>query len=197
MIITQLEAVKEFMTLGGQINAQEDFAALRLSRHLMLQEELNELEEAMRNDDKLEQVDGVIDCVYVLLGSMLVMKEPLSEQGLMDLLKSAKVYKDNHLKKIEMMGKPSPNQLLAEIKNAANVLITMYDYVSLYFNLGLLLTLLFSDDKHTNLFTEAFDIVHTSNMSKVVDGELIKDENGKILKPSTYVSPSVQLGALI
>lgn len=40
-------------------------------------------------------------------------------------------------------------------------------------------------------FDQAWDIVHKSNMSKVVDGKFVKDENGKIMKPEGYVAPDL------
>lgn len=39
-----------------------------------------------------------------------------------------------------------------------------------------------------DLFEEAFSLVHTNNMTKVVDGKVIRNEAGKILKPEGYVS---------
>ena len=39
---------------------------------------------------------------------------------------------------------------------------------------------------------EAFQRVHNSNMSKVVEGQIIKDpDTGKVLKPDTYVKPDM------
>ena len=38
----------------------------------------------------------------------------------------------------------------------------------------------------------AFNRVHASNMSKIVDGEIKRREDGKILKPDTYVAPSMK-----
>lgn len=37
----------------------------------------------------------------------------------------------------------------------------------------------------------AFNRVHASNMTKVVDGKLQKREDGKVLKPSTYTAPDM------
>ena len=37
----------------------------------------------------------------------------------------------------------------------------------------------------------AFNRVHNSNMTKVVDGKVIYREDGKILKPETYVAPDM------
>lgn len=39
---------------------------------------------------------------------------------------------------------------------------------------------------------EAFDRVHNSNMSKVVDGKVIFRDDGKILKPDTYQKPDMK-----
>ncbi len=36
-----------------------------------------------------------------------------------------------------------------------------------------------------------FAEVHRSNMSKFVDGKIIKDANGKVLKPKTYSPPDL------
>lgn len=39
---------------------------------------------------------------------------------------------------------------------------------------------------------DAFSRVHESNLTKVVDGEIKKRADGKILKPETYVAPSMR-----
>lgn len=38
----------------------------------------------------------------------------------------------------------------------------------------------------------SFNRVHTSNMTKVVDGKIILREDGKILKPDTYQAPDMR-----
>lgn len=38
----------------------------------------------------------------------------------------------------------------------------------------------------------SFNRVHESNMTKVVDGKLIKREDGKVLKPDTYRAPDMR-----
>lgn len=38
---------------------------------------------------------------------------------------------------------------------------------------------------------KAFDEVHRSNMTKVVDGNFLKDDSGKIIKPPTYSPPNL------
>ena len=38
-----------------------------------------------------------------------------------------------------------------------------------------------------DLFVEAFNLVHENNMTKCVDGKVIRNEFGKILKPENFV----------
>ena len=49
----------------------------------------------------------------------------------------------------------------------------------------------------TVIFDEAFDIVHGSNMAKLVDGKLVRRADGKILKPEGWVAPTAQIKALV
>lgn len=42
------------------------------------------------------------------------------------------------------------------------------------------------------LADEAFDRVHNSNMTKVIDGKVVYRDDGKILKPETYVAPDMK-----
>ncbi len=39
---------------------------------------------------------------------------------------------------------------------------------------------------------EALDRVHANNMSKLIDGKLIKNSQGKVMKPAGYVKPDMQ-----
>lgn len=43
----------------------------------------------------------------------------------------------------------------------------------------------------TNL-EEAFNRVHTNNMSKLIDGKIVRAENGKVLKPEGYVKADMR-----
>jgi len=40
-------------------------------------------------------------------------------------------------------------------------------------------------------FDEVWNEVKASNMSKFVDGKVVKDENGKIMKPDGYFRPNI------
>lgn len=37
-----------------------------------------------------------------------------------------------------------------------------------------------------DLFLKAFDLVHENNMTKVVDGKVLRNEAGKVVKPSNF-----------
>ena len=39
---------------------------------------------------------------------------------------------------------------------------------------------------------EVFSEIHRSNMTKVVDGKVVRREDGKILKPETYEKPNIE-----
>lgn len=43
-----------------------------------------------------------------------------------------------------------------------------------------------------HLADPAFEEVHSSNMSKVVDGQLIRNAAGKVQKPATYFPPNLK-----
>jgi len=39
---------------------------------------------------------------------------------------------------------------------------------------------------------DVFSEIHRSNMTKVVDGKVVRREDGKILKPDTYEKPNIE-----
>ena len=42
-----------------------------------------------------------------------------------------------------------------------------------------------------DIFDEAFDEVHRSNMAKLVDGKVIRREDGKVMKPEGWTPPQL------
>jgi len=44
--------------------------------------------------------------------------------------------------------------------------------------------------RHGMNLDNIFDIVHNANMQKVVDGKVIRREDGKIMKPESWVDPA-------
>lgn len=103
MTKTTLEQVQEFHeTYGLSVHAGPDLScektkALRVN---LLQEELNELKEALQNDDPLETLDALIDLQYVLDGAFLSF-------GLHDVKEAAfaEVHRSN-MSKLGEDGKP-------------------------------------------------------------------------------------------
>lgn len=44
---------------------------------------------------------------------------------------------------------------------------------------------------YSKIFSRAFAEVHRSNLAKTIDGAIIKDESGKILKPDNWEKPNL------
>jgi predicted HAD superfamily Cof-like phosphohydrolase len=42
-----------------------------------------------------------------------------------------------------------------------------------------------------NIYDDAFDEVHRSNMAKLVDGKLLRREDGKVMKPDGWLPPNL------
>jgi predicted HAD superfamily Cof-like phosphohydrolase len=56
-----------------------------------------------------------------------------------------------------------------------------------YIHIGNLLTF-----GATEIHEKVFDEVHRSNMTKTVNGKVLRREDGKIIKPDTYVKPDIK-----
>lgn len=83
---------------------------------------------------------------------------------------------------------------LDELEEAidAGDIVAQYDAIldAKYFLTGTLVEMGLSDER-------GFAIVHGSNMAKFVDGQLLRDTEGKVQKPEGWVAPEPQLEALI
>jgi predicted HAD superfamily Cof-like phosphohydrolase len=42
-----------------------------------------------------------------------------------------------------------------------------------------------------NIYDDAFDEVHRSNMAKLVDGKVLRREDGKVMKPDGWLPPNL------
>ncbi|MEJ6530488.1 MAG: pyrophosphohydrolase domain-containing protein [Candidatus Poseidoniales archaeon] len=42
-----------------------------------------------------------------------------------------------------------------------------------------------------NIYDDAFDEVHRSNMAKLVDGKVLRREDGKVMKPQGWTAPQL------
>lgn len=83
---------------------------------------------------------------------------------------------------------------LAELEEAIDEgdIVAQYDAIldAKYFLTGTLVEMGLSDQR-------GFEIVHGSNMAKFVDGQLLRDEHGKVQKPEGWVAPEPQLKSLV
>ena len=70
--MTNFESVKKFMeTFGQEIKEKAEFPSDKITslRHDLIKEELNELKEAMDNNDIKEVADALTDILYVTYGA--------------------------------------------------------------------------------------------------------------------------------
>jgi len=44
---------------------------------------------------------------------------------------------------------------------------------------------------------DVFSVVHAANMRKIIDGKVIKNERGKVLKPEGWYGPEEEMGKVI
>ena len=70
--MTNFESVRKFMeTFGQEIKEKAEFPEKKITtlRYELIEEELNELKEAMDNNDLLEVADALTDILYVTYGA--------------------------------------------------------------------------------------------------------------------------------
>jgi predicted HAD superfamily Cof-like phosphohydrolase len=178
--------------------------ALRVS---LLNEELEELVRAVKQDDHTEVLDAIVDALYIQLGTLLY-------HGLGDYLE-ALCYDSNLnatnlylpaeeiIEKFKGMEKEDINSLKELFSkgvyegtyiafNIQNYLVFMQYWI----NTNTILLKLFNHYKHSGIFNctliEAFKEVHYSNLSKLdINGKPIYRQDGKILKGENFVKPNL------
>lgn len=96
----QIEQVKEFYTAFGQPMGKGMDIRRVLLKDKILREEVNELLDAVIDDNKVEALDAIIDCMYILVGDAV-------ELGVDHLLAAAfaEVHRSN-MTKLDANGKP-------------------------------------------------------------------------------------------
>lgn len=181
----QFSQVKEFMQACEQeIKTSPNFpdkktVELRLN---LIQEEVSELAEAINENDTIEVIDAFVDILYVTYGTCLSF-------GL----------EDDFYKAREILSTISENDLFSKARiilktlyHALNGLRGAFEEESLGETNYYLKTII--NIICLNFKTEPyFDEVHFSNMTKVVDGKVLKNEFGKVMKPITYKAPELNI----
>lgn len=175
-------SVKEFMEAGDQPFNTNDQNILTLRKSLLL-EEYNELLQAHKDNSMVELLDGIIDCLYVSTGDILTQTGSIPQID------------DNDYQRYFFNAEKLNSETY--IENLTNVIENFYYKYEVFNFLNLLGRLLdisknyFGED-YLVLIDKAFKEVHASNMSKVVNGKVIKSPEGKILKPETYFKPDLK-----
>ena len=103
--MTNFESVREFMeTFGQEIKEKAQFPNEKITtlRHDLIKEELDELKEAMDNNDIKEVADALTDILYVAYGA--------GHSFGIDLDKCFKEVQDSNMSKLSLDGKPIYNE---------------------------------------------------------------------------------------
>lgn len=142
------ELVKEFMTVGGQPVANEitvlnpDRLKFRMR---LINEEINELLDAIFSNDRLEVLDAIIDIKYVFLGKLI-------EEG------NNPKFSSKQMCMIQLNQEPDKllnlSSLISMLKNPDSECSFFVDFIGYIFG--------FTDKQ----MDEAFKRVHDNNMSK-------------------------------
>lgn len=146
------EKVKEFMIAGGQFVATEPREMTeeeRVFRHALLQEEINELRQAIEDNNRVEILDALCDIKVVNDGTAntigFIQNDELDGKSRMGIGNYANLI-------FNLLIDPS------NVNNVRNVNLSVY-VLSYIFNFSL------------ETFKEALKRVHESNMSKFCDTE--------------------------
>ena len=103
--MTNFQSVKKFMqTFGQEVKDQGDFPDKNIIqlRYDLIKEELEELKEAMKNNDLLEVADALTDILYVTYGA--------GHAFGIDLDKCFEEVQNSNMSKLDENGKPIYNE---------------------------------------------------------------------------------------
>lgn len=175
----------ESLTIG-----KYDTRVLRLK---LFKEELGEFSRALYNNDKTEQLDGVIDKLFILLGT--VDYHGMNDMFI-DLLKGELINTntpiDNYPVEITTLLNMSnfEKRYLAGSVAYREILLWCVELCTCVFSLY---TKLESEGiVKPNSFAPAFKEVYDSNMSKLENGKPLLREDNKILKGKDYFKPNLK-----
>lgn len=188
------EKVNEFMEAGDQPLAQGIAPArgvvtlpVLMNRIAMLKEEVVELKDALDDEDKVGIADAVADILYVAAGGYL-------ELGVTDLGDITE-YSSGDIPAVTARGYDEicncVDNVLYDLEKSLEFITADVSALTLEFIDACVNLVEVVDFRFGLPIQELFDEVHSSNMTKVVDGKLIKSEGGKVLKPEGYRRPDL------
>ncbi|MFF4026980.1 hypothetical protein ACFYY5_29430 [Nocardia elegans] len=155
----------------------------------LVAEELGELDSALEQRDLVDTADAIADSVYVLVG--LALRLCIGRRYITDIVKDAPAgyigFDGVAGFEIEVVREDlaaSHARLLFAIENRSlpatdsAVHHLLFGVAGVGFMLGLPME-------------AVWVCVHASNMTKTVDGKVIRNASGKIMKPDTFIPPAI------
>jgi predicted HAD superfamily Cof-like phosphohydrolase len=167
---------------GIEIKAQKQ-------RIYLLEEEIQELDDAIRANDIVEIADAIVDIAYVLCGGVLEfgLQKKFVEYG--RVFANFDRYTPEQIKSAILKGFRAQIEALhyyaetGKFSGIIDVLNAQQDWV--YFSLD------FYD--LSPIFEDLFDEVHRTNMAKLHDGKVVKDPmTAKVQKPADWQPPNLK-----
>lgn len=145
-------------------------------RQALLLEEVEELKKACEAKDTIEILDALVDILYVAYGTANFI-------GLSNLEFTDFDFKQNDY-----------DHYTYNLSSTDLINIEDITYLDTQDMKGVIRTTLILARKlgFVSVLQEAFDRVHASNMTKVVNGKVIKDANGKVMKPESYICVNLE-----
>jgi predicted HAD superfamily Cof-like phosphohydrolase len=194
----QLQQVWDFQETFCHSQTTELFTGTAEKREFRLSlfvEELEELKEAIDQDNNVEKLDATIDMIYILLGS--VQYHGLGSTFNAFLLGETE-YTNTTIRNYEKLLKDVLNTGFTEKYLSSRTKITYSEIINFYLELVVLCLSLYNKLESEgivkeNYFYDAFLEVHSSNMSKLdKHGNPIFRGDGKIMKGEFYYKPELE-----
>jgi predicted HAD superfamily Cof-like phosphohydrolase len=192
MMKKQIEQVKEFNDLFGvEYRTRPGGIPIKTQKQriYLLEEEINELYDAVDAHDIVEIADAIVDIAYVLCGGVL--EFGLSKPFIAHKPKQGKPNYDSQYgygMQVVACMKLEINRLheiadRGEFRGIIDILKDLKEWIFLCLDLYEL----------TPIFEELFDEVHKTNMAKLHNGKVVKDAvTAKIQKPKGWQPPNLE-----
>ncbi|MDE8648129.1 hypothetical protein PXH69_24485 [Rhodococcus qingshengii] len=191
-----LDGTEQFIRAAGQLPSAQEFGdpALHKFRRSLLAEEHQEYLDAELNHDPKEVMDGLLDQIVVVWGSVLIYSEgvyspKLGLEGITQYMRSAAPKWENE--ETRTSHRIWLQQLYSDYESA-EATGDRWNIVLAGRRLARAAWIVLLDLFGPDAAREAANEVTRSNLAKIVDGAVIRHpETGKILKPEGWVAPDI------
>jgi predicted HAD superfamily Cof-like phosphohydrolase len=169
----------------------ENTQKLRIS---LIKEEFQEL---LDSETRTDELDALLDLMYVSLGTLATFGyKPVYIQNVNVSTQDyelSRLYVNSRYTYIEFLYKYLISYMGNEITDENISLIEKRNTKELFYILNKFITeVYYLANELFPYFDKAFEEVHRSNMSKLVDGKAIKNESGKVQKGPNYSPPDLE-----